>query len=69
MPRAWSELPEPARQIFQALRSLAGEQMTLEQNALLEANLTTRCRAWPMQREFTARGRSCPQEGTPDEVG
>jgi haloalkane dehalogenase len=37
--RAWSELPEPARKIFQALRSPAGEQMVLEQNSFIEVNL------------------------------
>jgi haloalkane dehalogenase len=38
-PGAWSEMPEPARQIFQALRSPAGEQMVLEQNSFIEVNL------------------------------
>jgi len=37
--RAWSELPEPARSIFQALRTPAGEQMILEQNSFIEFNL------------------------------
>lgn len=36
---SWSELPEPVRKIFQALRSPAGEQMILEQNAFIEVNL------------------------------
>jgi haloalkane dehalogenase len=36
---SWSELPPPARQIFQALRSPAGEQMILGQNAFIEVNL------------------------------
>jgi haloalkane dehalogenase len=35
----WSEMPEPARKIFQALRSPAGEQMVLEQNSFIEFNL------------------------------
>lgn len=37
--RAWSEMPERARQIFQALSSPAGEQMVLEQNSFIEVNL------------------------------
>ena len=37
--RAWRELPEPARSIFQALRTPAGEQMILEQNSFIEFNL------------------------------
>lgn len=36
---SWSELPEVARERFQALRSPAGEQMVLEQNAFIEFNL------------------------------
>jgi haloalkane dehalogenase len=35
----WSEMSERARQIFQALRSPAGEQMVLEQNSFIEVNL------------------------------
>jgi haloalkane dehalogenase len=38
-PGTWSEMPVPARQIFQALRSPAGEQMVLEQNSFIEFNL------------------------------
>jgi haloalkane dehalogenase len=38
-PYTWSEYPEAARQIFQALRSPAGEQMVLEQNSFIEFNL------------------------------
>ncbi len=38
-PGTWSEMPEPARKIFQALRSPAGEQMVLEQNSFIEVNL------------------------------
>ena len=38
-PRAWSEMPEQGRQIFQAYRSPAGEQMILEENRFIEANL------------------------------
>ena len=38
-PGSWSEMPEPARKIFQALRSPAGEQMVLEQNSFIEVNL------------------------------
>jgi haloalkane dehalogenase len=38
-PGSWSEMPEAARQIFQALRSPAGEQMVLEQNSFIEVNL------------------------------
>jgi len=34
--RPWEEMPEQARQIFQALRSSRGEQMVLEQNAFVE---------------------------------
>ena len=37
--RAWGELPEPGRSIFQALRTPAGEQMILEQNSFIEFNL------------------------------
>ncbi len=36
---SWSEFPEPARKIFQAFRSLAGEQIVLQQNAFIEVNL------------------------------
>ncbi len=38
-PRVWSEMPEPIRQTFQALRSPAGEQMILEHNSFVEAML------------------------------
>src|SRR5207245_6310050 len=38
-PGTWSEMPETARKIFQALRSPAGEQMVLEQNSFIEFNL------------------------------
>jgi len=38
-PGSWNEMPEPARKIFQALRSPAGEQMVLEQNSFIEFNL------------------------------
>ncbi len=38
-PGSWSEMPEPARKIFQALRSPAGEHMVLEQNSFIEINL------------------------------
>ena len=39
MPRTFSEMPEPLRQTFQALRSPAGEQMVLEQNIFIEVLL------------------------------
>jgi haloalkane dehalogenase len=35
-PLTWAEWPDAARQIFQALRSPAGEQMVLEQNVFVE---------------------------------
>jgi haloalkane dehalogenase len=35
-PLAWSEWPEPARPLFQALRSPAGEQLILERNLFVE---------------------------------
>jgi len=38
-PYTWSEYPEAARKLFQALRSAAGEQMVLEQNSFIEFNL------------------------------
>ncbi|HET7095736.1 MAG TPA: haloalkane dehalogenase [Thermomicrobiales bacterium] len=38
-PRRWSEWPEDARNLFQALRSPAGEQMILENNLFVEAIL------------------------------
>jgi haloalkane dehalogenase len=38
-PRVWSEMPEPIRQTFQALRSPAGEQMVLEHNSFVEVML------------------------------
>lgn len=38
-PYTWREYPEAARQIFQMLRSPAGEQMVLEQNSFIEVNL------------------------------
>jgi haloalkane dehalogenase len=34
--RAWEAMPPQARELFQALRSPAGEQMILEQNAFIE---------------------------------
>lgn len=36
---SWSEMPEVARQRFQAMRSVQGEKMVLEQNAFIEFNL------------------------------
>jgi haloalkane dehalogenase len=38
-PGAWSDMQEPIRQTFQALRSPAGEQMVLEQNYFVEVLL------------------------------
>lgn len=38
-PGSWSEFPEAARKGFQAFRTSAGEQIVLEQNALIEVNL------------------------------
>jgi len=38
-PGIWSEMSERGRQIFQALRSPAGEQMVLEHNSFIEVNL------------------------------
>lgn len=38
-PYSWSEYPEQARNVFQALRSPAGEDMVLEQNSFVEFNL------------------------------
>jgi haloalkane dehalogenase len=38
-PYTWSEYPETGREIFQALRSPAGEQMVLEHNSFIEFNL------------------------------
>jgi haloalkane dehalogenase len=38
-PYTWSEYPEAARKLFQALRSPAGEQMVLEQNSFIEFNM------------------------------
>ncbi len=38
-PYTWSEYPEAGRQLFQAYRSPAGEQMVLEQNSFIEVNL------------------------------
>lgn len=38
-PRAWSELSEQARQIFEAFRSPAGEQLVLAENRFIEGNL------------------------------
>jgi haloalkane dehalogenase len=37
--RSWSDIPEAARSIFQALRSPAGEDMVLRQNSFIEVNL------------------------------
>ncbi|MEM7215816.1 MAG: haloalkane dehalogenase [Pseudomonadota bacterium] len=37
--KSWDDWPEAARQIFQALRSPAGEQMILEKNLFIEAIL------------------------------
>jgi haloalkane dehalogenase len=39
-PYTWSEFPEAGREVFQALRSPAGEQMVLEQNSFVEFNMT-----------------------------
>ncbi|MFN8492460.1 MAG: haloalkane dehalogenase [Caldilineaceae bacterium] len=38
-PRAWSEMTETARKVFQAYRSPAGEQMVLQENRFIEFNL------------------------------
>lgn len=38
-PRAWSEMPEPGRAIFQGFRSPAGEDMILQRNHFIEVNL------------------------------
>jgi haloalkane dehalogenase len=38
-PYTWSEYPERGRKLFEALRSPAGEQLVLEQNAFIESNL------------------------------
>jgi haloalkane dehalogenase len=38
-PGAWSEMSAQGRQLFQAYRSPAGEQLILEQNAFIETNL------------------------------
>lgn len=38
-PRNWSELPEPGRKTFRALRSVEGEQMVLKHNSFIETNL------------------------------
>jgi haloalkane dehalogenase len=35
-PVTWAEWPEPARKIFQALRSPAGEEMVLQKNVFVE---------------------------------
>ncbi len=39
MPINWSDFPEQAREVFQGLRSPAGESMVLEQNLFVEAVL------------------------------
>ncbi|KIO75989.1 haloalkane dehalogenase [Pedobacter lusitanus] len=38
--KTWSELPPPAEQFFKAIRSEKGEGMVLQQNALIEFNLS-----------------------------
>jgi haloalkane dehalogenase len=38
-PGAWSEMSEQGRQLFQAYRSSAGEQLILEENRFIEVNL------------------------------
>jgi haloalkane dehalogenase len=38
-PGTWSDLPDQARQVFQALRTPAGEQMILQENRFIEYNL------------------------------
>jgi len=38
-PMTWADMPPPAAELFQALRSPAGEQMILEQNLFIEALL------------------------------
>jgi haloalkane dehalogenase len=38
-PYTWSAYPQAAREIFQALRSPAGEQLVLEHNSFIEVNL------------------------------
>jgi haloalkane dehalogenase len=40
-PRAWSEMRDPIRSIFQALRLPAGEEMVLQQNAFVETSMTS----------------------------
>jgi len=38
-PVTWAEWPEPARKIFQAMRSPAGEEMVLQKNVFVDRNL------------------------------
>lgn len=39
VPYKWEQMPPKGREIFQALRSPAGEKMVLEQNSFLEVNI------------------------------
>jgi haloalkane dehalogenase len=50
-PTTWSEFPNSVRQVFQGLRSPAGEQMVLEQNIFVEATL----RNWAEAPDSSAR--------------
>lgn len=39
VPYKWEQMPPKGKEIFQALRSSAGEKMVLEQNSFLEVNI------------------------------
>ena len=63
MPRHWSEMPEPLRQTFQALRSPAGEQMVLEQNFFIEVLLPSGMLRRLTEEEMQAYRRPWAQPG------
>jgi haloalkane dehalogenase len=59
----WSEMSERGRTIFQALRSPAGEQMVLEQNAFIEVNLPATIQRTLTEQEMHAYRRPFAEPG------
>jgi pimeloyl-ACP methyl ester carboxylesterase len=73
-PVTWDDWPDAARDIFQAFRSPAGEELILERNLFVEAVLPASiqrqlCRSWPNQTEITVPGIHFIQEDSGDQIG
>src|SRR5262245_14071225 len=61
-PSTWSDFPEPARPMFEALRSPAGEAVLLEQNMFVEQAVP------PPMPSPRARCRSCRSRANPGAI-